>query len=255
MANKKPQTQHKPRFDYKQAQMNAEKKKKRRNQIYAYILLFFFLLWTVGTALSFINFFGDKNSMSASAESASTSSEGTENGLGIDLSQYPMANLIPYPYLDGEGTISNGITWTVNPDGTVIADGTASNGGSSFLVVGSKNLFRFNSSDSFRISGVPAGYSKPTDGAYMGLSIKSSSGEATTYKVVSDGLSISPGAGYYVASWRLYIQAGVTVNNLVFSPMITKGETVYPYMPSKADPFTIAAGVPDDYTISKKIVK
>ena len=30
---------------------------------------------------------------------------------------------------------------------------------------------------------------------------------------------------------------------------------LYVWDPSKADPFTIAAGVPDDYTISKKIVK
>ena len=41
-----------------------------------------------------------------------------------DLSKYPTVNLISYPYVDKRTTI-NGVTFTVNNDGTVNVNGTA----------------------------------------------------------------------------------------------------------------------------------
>ena len=240
MSNKIKQTQHKPRFDYKQAQMNAEKKKKRRNQIYAYILLFFFVLWTVGTALSFFNFFGGKNSMSASAESVSAAEVSTvseEVESGFDLSQYPTANLIPYPYVSsgytaevGFSVTLNGVTWTVNNDGSISACGVSTD--VSYFDVLNGNLFTFEPNIVYAFDCSLNSFSSGNNSIFVRV-------DYTTF----DGLnkSVYDSSGFFIfdastictlSLLRFYVKAGVTLDNFIFYPMLNVGEVAYPYSPS-----------------------
>lgn len=179
--------------------------------------------------VSIVFSFWSKNSLSASAESASTSSEETESGLGIDLSQYPMANLIPYPYVgvrDGE----TGINWIANPDGTIVANGTAEIHSYYYFIT--RTPFALEDNCTYRISGIPDGYVSVNQGVSFQVEIYDSKGLAAYPKVYSDGYTFTTTTAMYIDVFRIYIKAGTTVENLVFSPMITKGETVYPYMPS-----------------------
>lgn len=229
MSNKIKQAQHKPRFDYKQAQMNAEKKKKRRNQIYAYILLFFFVLWTVGTALSFFNFFGGKNSMSASAESVSAAevspvSEETESG--FDLLQFPSANLIPYPYESSSGLVNGGITWTVNHDGSITANGT---------VTSSYNYFYINKKENPWT--LPAGtytFSGGCDLVYFIIVFLDLEGNTlhTGLPIRSKPVSITFEETAVVSIFRVTSSVGTVLSNVTVYPMLNVGEVAYPYSPS-----------------------
>lgn len=198
-------------------------------------------LWTLlvfafGFCVGADKFAGLRSSsvMKASAEGASISSEVStvseevESGFDIDLSNYPMANLVPYPY---NGTINaNGITWTENPDGTVVANGTAT-ARSVFYIISSASVFKFEEG-TYRISGTPIGYTDVASGVLMQVDYRGPEGVIDCLNINSSGCVVDVASDMYINVWRLVIHDGVTVENVVFSPMITKGETVYPYMPS-----------------------
>lgn len=162
----------------------------------------------------------NRQNISASAE------EVTENELpttqprassGIDLSKYPTANLIPYPYAKGTTTI-NGVTFTVNNDGTVNVNGTATTRIDFIL----SKYISVTVGDSYFLSGCPSG---GASAKFIMLLYDGTNGYADIgagYKVVakSNNFSVS-----------IIIYEGVTVNNLVFKPMLNVGETAYPYSP------------------------
>ena len=113
-------------------------------------------------------------------------------------------NLLP-PF---ESTVLNGITYTKNADGTVIANGTAS----------ADSFYRQNinlEEGDYYLSGSPTGGANNTYYLQaMGYGEAGNDyGSGTTFKVTS---SSSVGI-------RIMIYQGVTVNNLVFKPMLTKG--------------------------------
>lgn len=168
------------------------------------------------------SFCGEKKSLSASAEEVTASAASTTQpraSSGIDLSKYPTANLISYPYAKGTDTL-NGVTFTVNNDGTIIANGTATENA----------IFVFHNFD-FSLSA----------GTYTISGLEN--GEADTYC-----LQIS--RDNYIENWNLYngniqlnlentssmllqfvVYKGASVNNVVLKPMINAGETAYPYSP------------------------
>lgn len=113
-------------------------------------------------------------------------------------------NLLP-PF---ESTVLNGITYTKNADGTVIANGTAS----------ADSFYRQNinlEEGDYYLSGSPTGGANNTYYLQaMGYGEAGNDyGSGTTFKVTT---SSSVGI-------RIMIYQGVTVNNLVFKPMIVKG--------------------------------
>lgn len=123
-------------------------------------------------------------------------------------------NLIPYPYTDGMSRTANGVTFTVNSDGSVTVNGTATSDADFMLLRGPIQSY----SESYFLSGCPTG------------------GSDTTY-YISESFTVSKDTGNGVAfnnlpsdqAWRIVIKSGTTVNNLVFRPMLNAGTTAKPY--------------------------
>ena len=144
-------------------------------------------------------------------------------GSGIDLSKYPTANLISYPYYSGTDTTINGITYKVNSDGSILLNGTAT-ANSSFVLVSNILPIRLDKSKKYVLSGCPSG------GGFESYRIFI---QNTTYKQgysdIGKGVVFTTEyTDYYI---YIIIWNGFTVNNLTFKPMLNVGETAYPYSP------------------------
>ena len=137
------------------------------------------------------------------------------------------ANLIPFPYYETTKTL-NGITFTVNSDGSITANGTATEN-SYFRIV--KDWANFNlPKGNYYFSGVPS------DGAWntyrMNIAFKTAEG-TTVADIIETGkgsqFNISENASkmYFVIN----IFSGVTVNNITFYPMLNYGSTPAPFTP------------------------
>lgn len=113
----------------------------------------------------------------------------------------------------------NGVTFTINNDGTVLANGTAT--ANAILIL---NSFAFESGINYTLSGCPSGGSSST----YRLDAYGTSGDASGLSIDSgNGVSINTGNGS--RNIRIVIFSGTTVNNLLFKPMIEKGTTASDY--------------------------
>lgn len=118
-------------------------------------------------------------------------------------------NLIPYPYADGMSKETNGITFTVQTDGSVIADGTATAGA----------LFELWKIDTFKL---PIGKAVTLNGGIDNKAmIQYWAAFDFDYKTQGSDVSFTPTTDA-LASGRLtiFVDAGKTLNNVVFKPMI-----------------------------------
>ena len=126
-------------------------------------------------------------------------------------------NILPYPYL-AETKTMNGVTFKVNKDGTIIANGTAT-ANAYFMLKGDIDL-----NGTYTI-GTGLGTSESTYMALLDqndkwidkLSTKTSNRETATVN--------SKFQAY------IYVTQGTTVDNLVFRPKIEKGNKATPYSP------------------------
>lgn len=115
------------------------------------------------------------------------------------------ANLLPYPYYYDSRTI-NGITFTVNGDGTITANGTATNTAFFLFTV---DLY------------LPAGTYYVDDSVDMGE-------DAYVRANLFRGVFTTDGSRVEV---ELRVAGGATLNNVTFKPMINKGPIARPYSP------------------------
>lgn len=129
-------------------------------------------------------------------------------------------NLLTFPYLDKSKT-TNGITITVNDDGSVTMNGTATAEVLFFLT----NSFQAPAiGEKYTISGCPSGGSATTyrlDWYGGGLGFGTNYGGSTVITPTDEG----------VITFRLLVFNGATVNNVVFHPQLELGATVTPYEP------------------------
>ena len=117
--------------------------------------------------------------------------------------------------LDNTATtkISNGITFTVNSDGTVLADGTNDTTANSSLIINRYDL----SPGTYVLNGCPSGGAINT----YRLAIQ----ETGSYSVLGS-IDIGNGSGEFTIDTTtnvqisIFIQKGLTVNNLLFKPML-----------------------------------
>lgn len=128
-------------------------------------------------------------------------------------------NLIPYPYAKGTDTL-NGVTFTVNNDGTIIANGTATENA----------IFIFHNFD-FSLSA----------GTYTISGLENGGADTYCLQISRDN---------YTESWNLYngniqfnlentssmllqfvVFKGTIVNNVVLKPMLNYGSSALPYEP------------------------
>lgn len=126
-------------------------------------------------------------------------------------------NLIPYPYVDTTKTI-NGVTFTVNGDGTITADGTA-NAETEFSLARISGLLIEEGAE-YIISGCPVG-----GGTYT-YQVQIVQNNVYTTDIGS-GKTFVGGTGD--CRILIKIKSGVTVDNLVFKPQIELGTVVTEY--------------------------
>lgn len=119
--------------------------------------------------------------------------------------------------LDNTATtkISNGITFTVNSDGTVLVDGTNDTSANSSLVINRYDL----SPGTYILNGCPSGGASNT----YRLAIQ----ETGSYSILGS-IDIGNGSREFTIDTTtsvqiaIFIQKGLTINNLLFKPMLRK---------------------------------
>ena len=124
----------------------------------------------------------------------------------------------------------NGITWTINADGTVTANGTATANSFLYLIPNNTNIaYGYET----HISGCPAGGSSTTYEIQVAMT------GGTTYHDYGDGQAIP--STYVYRYFVCAVRSGQTVSNLVFRPMITEAwkyalsQAFVPYSPTNAE--------------------
>ena len=110
-------------------------------------------------------------------------------------------------------TTHKGITFTINDDGSVTANGTNDNTGVSVLDINTQASLALPNGD-YILTGCPAGGS---DSGYM-MDITRSQG--SSIKDTGNGTAFTVGGDYTVTEFRIVISRNITVNNLTFYPMI-----------------------------------
>ena len=124
-------------------------------------------------------------------------------------------NLIPYPYSDGMSKTINGVTFTVNDDGSVTANGTATV--NTDFSIGSISV---QTNSSYFLSGCPSTGSTSTYIIYASDGVNG-------YADIGAGRAIVPNSNNLSVAVRVYAKA--TVNGVVFRPMLNAGTTAKPY--------------------------
>lgn len=145
-------------------------------------------------------------------------------------------NLIPYPY-DGTEWNTNGITWTVNDDGSVTANGTASKD-AQYSLIYPYNLSTMKSLQLGNTYIISDGLTdeQHTNVGYMQL-VRYDKNNPTNWKY---GVSSMKGTEIYTANdentlqygIRLIIRNGATANNITFKPMLEVGTMSHEYQPT-----------------------
>lgn len=128
-------------------------------------------------------------------------------------------NLISYPYTSKNGT-GNGITWTVNDDGTITADGTATNNAFFNLtnyIVGTWDTLHAGTYTIMDGVNLPIG----------GVTLQVESTTGTQYK--NKTFTIEQDVVYKIF---IYIPNGTVANNITFKPMLEIGSIAHNYEPT-----------------------
>lgn len=131
-------------------------------------------------------------------------------------------NLIPYPYAETTKT-QNGVTFTVNSDGTITVNGTATKNTSFFLVFENPTMcLNLRAGENYTLSGCPKGGSDTTFSMYI-------QDISYTQSIIDYGNGATKATSYTQYYAFIRIAEGYTANNLVFRPMLNTGSEAKPY--------------------------
>ena len=141
----------------------------------------------------------------------------------------------PYPAGGGKNLLNNtsatqtvnGITFTVNSDGTITANGTAT-ANAYFYINADASIFETNTD--YMLSGCPGGGSTST--YRMSFQYYDSSNTLKFYgNDVGGGTKLSFTETLKNPQCFIVVYSGTTISNIVFKPMIEKGSTATEYAP------------------------
>lgn len=135
-------------------------------------------------------------------------------------------NLIPYPYYETTH-IDNGITWTVNDDGIVTANGTATKL-SQFYICLDKNL-GLEQNKTYSLSGCPSGGTSSTYQLRVITNYQKENPQTAADR--GNGVTFTTNDSYSVIRIMIDIFEGTTVNNLAFRPMLEVGSIAHDSVP------------------------
>lgn len=164
------------------------------------------------------------------------------NGLSSEVTNRKMAtpavNLLPSTYyrelVSGKTYTAVGITWTVNPDGSITANGTATNIAQFYLnnFTGNIGPIRLDPAKKYRLHGCPSGGSNAKwrlGGKFYKADQDPSDSSGGTY-IADYGSGVTIPVDYtYAVIYSLRIESGVTVNNLTWYPMLEVGDEDHAY--------------------------
>lgn len=126
-------------------------------------------------------------------------------------------NLLPFPFSQGSLT-QNGVTFTVNADGTVSTSGTCNNSNGSSLFLWQNEIPTWMDSNvDYVLTGCPSGGSTST---YMVQYSNWTEGTSQIYYDEGSGVDIRKITDSTTQRLRIWIKNGVNANGLVFKPMI-----------------------------------
>lgn len=157
---------------------------------------------------------GDWEEITTASAMADAIAAQTQAIFGV-MGQMGAKNLLPN---NATSATINDITYTVNDDGSITADGTASSQATSTLFLfGASSAALENKYKGMILSGCPTGGANNTYALVaQGFTSATPSG-GNNYYDIGDGITI--GNDDYVRVY-LRVQAGATVSNLTFKPMI-----------------------------------
>lgn len=136
---------------------------------------------------------------------------------------YKTRNLLPRATRNSQ--TSNGLTFTVQDDNSIIVNGTATATTAFEILRGSLGeKIPLNKGETYTLSGCPKGGSMDSYRLVV-----QDVGYSQTFVDIGDGATSVANYGEYYVFIRFY--AGATANNLVFRPMLNKGTTALPYEP------------------------
>ena len=130
-------------------------------------------------------------------------------------------NLIPYPYYDVNSFTSNGITYTVNSDGSITANGTAT--ANSYY-----NLILFDTNKVLKGNYILSKGNYDTTSIRLNLQIDSTTG--LLYQSIDSAKSISL-VDKHIFKIFVSVTSGATVNNVTIKPMLTLADADQTYEP------------------------
>ena len=131
-------------------------------------------------------------------------------------------NLIPFPYVGKSGT-QNGVTITIDSDGVITLNGTAT-AGIYFGLMSPVNSSGITKPGKYTISGMPAG-------AVSGISIQCYVDESwgSKYTDVGNGATFTVTSSIKYVTLQIY--SGSVCDNVVIKPMLEEGETKTAFEP------------------------
>ena len=141
---------------------------------------------------------------------------------GVNMGRNPK-NLIPFPYGESNKTV-NGITFTVNEDGTVIVNGTATGGNAEFLVF-NKTTELLKPNTPYTLSGCNSGTNSIS--IYV-AAYKENTWQAEYHANNTAGKTFTTIDGNSYIS-KIFVRNGTTATNFTFKPMLNEGTKALPY--------------------------
>lgn len=207
--------------------------------------LVFYPMLEVGTTKH--NFVSARNGVMSLSSKIVQNADSIQTEVSARIANTPIVNMLPSMYASQTGSNSstyttNGITWQVNNDGSVTANGTAT-ANSWYTLAGSTKTspvptLQLDESKTYFLSGCPSGGSGTTYGLQASLfkanSVPASSGAELTRADYGSGVTINtsatPSSNYKWANIYLVIRQGTQVSNLTFYPMLEVGNTGHPYV-------------------------
>lgn len=141
-----------------------------------------------------------------------------------DRDEIVAENLLEFPYFEKNHTQSD-IEWTVLDDATVKANGTAS--ALSQFYFNRDTSLELKPNTTYTLSGCPSGGSASTYG--MRIIINYRLDGQVQYRDLGDGVTFTTPSNYQHCRIMVDVNAGITVDNLIFKPMLELGSVAHPY--------------------------
>lgn len=139
-------------------------------------------------------------------------------------------NLIPFPYYQSNKTI-NGITWTINEDGTVTANGTATN--TSIFII--RNFDFMLPAGTYCVSGAKDGVINTT--YYIQLATEN---YAEAWNATNNTVFTLTKLEKMIV--QLVVHNGATINNCTFEPQIERGTVATAFEPYNGQNYSSQVG-------------